>query len=71
MFLVPATLVFHDFWRLPGHEGNPQMFNFLKNITILGGLLFVIGRGAGPWSVDDFLELREWVDDDSDLPTVL
>ena len=53
LFLIPATLIFHDFWNLEGMEHNMQRVMFLKNLAIVGGLLLVIGLGAGPLSVDN------------------
>jgi putative oxidoreductase len=44
LFLVPATLIGHPFWRLAGTpEFQGQMVNFFKNIAIMGGLLFIMG----------------------------
>jgi putative oxidoreductase len=42
-FLVAATFVGHAFWLAPA--GTPvfvgQLINFLKNLAIMGGLLFI------------------------------
>jgi len=46
-FLIPATLIFHNFWAFTGAEYRMQMINFLKNLAILGGLLLLVLRGAG------------------------
>lgn len=47
IFLVPATLVYHvDF------GGESQLNHFLKNLSILGGLLLVAGSGPGPYALD-------------------
>lgn len=48
IFLIPATLIFHNFWALEGDEQQIQMIMFLKNLSIGGGLLFLIGQGAKP-----------------------
>ena len=37
-WLVPVTLVFHNFWAVPAQQQD-QMINFLKNLAIIGGLL--------------------------------
>lgn len=48
-FLVPTTLIFHS----PlGPEGAAQMTQFLKNLSILGGMLVVTAFGPGAWSID-------------------
>lgn len=46
-FMIPATLIFHT----PG--GDPgQMIHFMKNLAIMGGLLYVFAYGPGPISLD-------------------
>lgn len=45
VFLIPATLIFHNFWALEGQEQQMQMIMFLKNLSIGGGLLFLLGMG--------------------------
>ncbi|MBW3596423.1 MAG: DoxX family protein [Planctomycetes bacterium] len=52
VFLIPTTLIFHDFWTYAGEEQQTQMINFLKNLAILGGLLMVFAYGAGGISLD-------------------
>jgi putative oxidoreductase len=46
-FLIPASLIFHNFWAFTGAEQRMQMINFLKNLAIMGGLLLVVLRGTG------------------------
>lgn len=45
MFLIPATLLCHAFWYLDGPEREFQTIMFLKNLSVCGGLLFVLGTG--------------------------
>lgn len=52
IFLVPATLYFHNYWTYPETEVRNQRNHFMKNVTIIGALVFVMGVGAGPLSVD-------------------
>ena len=53
IFLVPVTLVFHNFWAVPPDQQQIQTVNFLKNLSIGGGLLIILGRGAGAFSIDE------------------
>jgi putative oxidoreductase len=52
VFLVPVTLIFHDFWQYEGEAQMRQMIQFVKNLAILGGLCVVLTHGAGPVSYD-------------------
>ena len=52
IFLVPVTLVMHNFWAFQGAEQMNQMANFLKNVSIGGGLLLLHASGPGKYSVD-------------------
>lgn len=51
-FLVPVTLVFHDFWAYQGAEAQLQLVQLLKNVGIGGGLLAIFAAGPGALSVD-------------------
>lgn len=51
-FLIPTTIIFHDFWNLEGADRALQQIMFLKNLAIFGGLLYVLSSGAGLWSID-------------------
>lgn len=54
VFIAVASYYFHDFWNIaadqPDHRN--QMIHFLKNISIMGGLLMIVGFGPGRLSVD-------------------
>lgn len=52
LWMIPVTLVFHAFWAVPPDQVQMQMINFFKNLSIMGGLLLVLGFGSGPYSVD-------------------
>lgn len=52
VFTASAGLLFHNFWAVPAAEASNQMTHFLKNVCILGGLLYVIIHGSGPLSVN-------------------
>lgn len=46
LFLIPATLIFHtDFSQ------QTQVVMFLKNLSIMGGLLLVLAHGPGQYSL--------------------
>src|SRR5947209_1918864 len=53
IFLVPATVIFHNFWSVGGPEQMDQMQHFLKNVAILGILITLTVTGAIGWAVDN------------------
>ncbi len=53
LFLIPTTLLFHDFWALQGAQRMNQLINFQKNVAIMGGLLIIAAFGAGAYSIDN------------------
>jgi len=52
VFLVVITPVFHNYWAAPPAEMMEQQINFLKNASILGGMLLLFAFGPGRYSVD-------------------
>jgi putative oxidoreductase len=51
-FTALAGLIFHNFWAAPALEAANQTTHFLKNVSILGGLLYVVVHGSGPLSIE-------------------
>ncbi len=47
IFMIPTTLIFHT-----NFADQIQMIMFMKNLSMLGGLLLVAAYGAGDWSLD-------------------
>lgn len=45
LFIIPTTVLFHHYWLLQGTERETQMIQFLKNLSILGGLFIVLAFG--------------------------
>jgi putative oxidoreductase len=54
-FTLAVSFVMHDFWAIENAEAaRAQMILFLKNMAIAGGLLMLVGMGAGRWSYDNW-----------------
>src|SRR5262249_56369173 len=58
-FLVLASYYFHAFWKLEGQEQQMQMIHFMKNLSMMGAMLFIMANGAGPMSLDSWLARRQ------------
>jgi putative oxidoreductase len=62
IFLVPVTVMMHNFWTSTDpltHQMEQAMF--LKNVTMLGGALVIVYVGAGPLSLDALLNCNKGV----------
>ena len=60
MFLVPVTVMMHNFWSV----SDPMTLQvekamFMKNVTMLGGALVISYFGGGPFSVDALTSQRK------------
>jgi putative oxidoreductase len=51
LYLIPTTLLFHNFWADQGAMRQDMMVHFLKNLAIMGGLLMVAAYGPGKLSL--------------------
>ncbi|MES2109874.1 MAG: DoxX family protein [Bacteroidota bacterium] len=53
VFLIPISLMMHAFWNVVDPMMHQmQMIMFMKNVSMLGGALFIVVHGSGPWSLD-------------------
>jgi putative oxidoreductase len=56
IFLVPVTVMMHNFWASADPSTHRiEQAMFLKNLTMLGGALVISYFGAGPLSLDALL----------------
>jgi putative oxidoreductase len=54
IFLIPVTFMMHKFWTVSDPMAQQmQMANFMKNMGLIGGALFLTYFGAGPISIDN------------------
>ena len=52
-FLVPVTVMLHQFWAVKDPMmAQMQMAMFMKNVSMMGAALLISQLGAGPWSLD-------------------
>lgn len=51
-FTLLTAVIFHAFWSSSAAAVFGQLNNFMKNLAIMGGMLYVVVHGAGPLSLD-------------------
>jgi len=51
-FTFVASVLFHNFWAQPADQAFVQQLMFMKNLAVIGGLLFVFAQGPGRVSFD-------------------
>lgn len=52
LWMIPVTLIFHNFWAAPPEQYQIQQLMFLKNLAIMGALLYIASFGSGGFSLD-------------------
>jgi len=53
IFTIAATLIGHRYWEITDAAARRmQQSHFMKNLTIIGGMLVLFVAGAGRFSVD-------------------
>jgi len=53
LFLVPVTIMIHNFWSVSDPvAAQDQMAHFMKNVSLLGSALLIFYFGSGPLSLD-------------------
>ncbi len=56
MYWVPVTFIVDDFWNFNTQiELRLKSITFMKNMAIIGGLLMLIGKGSGRYSIKRLL----------------
>ena len=53
-FTVIVSMTMHDYWKL--NEASARLADseiFFRNVAIAGGLLLLMGMGAGPFAIDN------------------
>jgi putative oxidoreductase len=48
-----ASVALHDFWHLQGPPRDAEFAIFARNMAIAGGLLMIVGLGAGRFAIDN------------------
>jgi putative oxidoreductase len=52
LFIIPVSLTFHNFWTMEGAAAAMNKIQFMKNVSIMGGMLLAAAFGPGRYSID-------------------
>jgi len=54
VFTVLVTMLLEDYWHIANAVERAQHYQiFARNVAIAGGLLMIVGMGAGPFALDN------------------
>jgi putative oxidoreductase len=51
-YTLTLAVLFHAYWTLTGAAAHAQHNDFFQHLAMMGGMLFVVAFGAGPYSID-------------------
>ena len=51
-YTLTLGVIFHAYWTMTGAAAHAQYSTFYEHIAIMGGMLYVVAFGAGPYSID-------------------
>lgn len=54
-YTLTLAVLFHAYWALTGAAAHAQYNDFFQHLAMMGGMLFVVAFGAGPYSIDALL----------------
>jgi putative oxidoreductase len=58
IYVIIATVIAHRYWEYPMPRQVGEYINFVKNLSIIGGLILLFVTGAGRFSVDGWLRRK-------------
>lgn len=54
-YILALALIFHAYWAAAPAAQRTQHALFFGHLSMMGGMLYVVAFGAGPWSLDALL----------------
>lgn len=58
-YLLALAVIFHAYWTMSGAQAHAQHGEFFEHLAMMGGMLFVVAFGAGPYSIDALIWGRQ------------
>ncbi len=59
IFTAVVTYYFHDFWNMTGADRTTNLYNALKNLSLIGGLLIIAGYPRAVLAEDNYTGAAE------------
>lgn len=57
-YVAALALIFHAYWTMTGEAARTQGVAFYEHLAIMGGMLYAVAFGAGPYSIDSLVRRR-------------
>jgi putative oxidoreductase len=51
-YTLSLALIFHAYWAAPEAAARTDASFFFGHLSMMGGMLYVVAFGAGPYSID-------------------
>ena len=51
-YTLALALIFHAYWAAPEATARTEAAFFFGHLSMMGGMLYVVAFGAGPYSID-------------------
>jgi putative oxidoreductase len=58
LFIIPVSYFMHPYWQMQGADMMMNWQQFMKNISLIGGCLYIIAYGAGKMSLDGLIRKK-------------
>lgn len=52
LWMIPVTLLYHNFWAMEGMQAYINQIMFQKNLVMMGAMLYIYAFGSGPYSLE-------------------
>lgn len=52
LYTLGSAFLGHAYWNMTGDAVEPNLINFYKNVSIVGGFMLLAIIGPGAWSID-------------------
>ena len=57
-YTLSLALIFHAYWAAPEVAARTEASFFFGHLSMMGGMLYVVAFGAGPYSIDALMGCR-------------